>query len=124
MRKGQKGPRHRPPDDIKLAILNYLHEHGPTGITELEYAVEINNGMFKREAKYLLATKMVDAASPKEVVLTPPKRARINDNVMRLLFITPEGEQCMHLMKERAALLKISKPYLPPKRCITKGWEK
>jgi predicted transcriptional regulator len=126
MKKGIKGPRHRPPDEIKLAILNYLYEHGPTGITELEYGVEINNALFKREGKYLLANKMVTAASKKEIEpsLIPKKRARLNDNVTRLLFITPEGEKCMHLMKERAALLKISKPYLPPKRCNSRGWEK
>jgi predicted transcriptional regulator len=118
--------RHRPHDEIILEILNYLYEHGPVGITELEYGVEINNAVFKRLTQDLLRYRMIDAASTKEIEpsLTAKKRARLNDNITRLLFITAEGEKCMHLMNERAALLKISKPYVPPKRCITKGWEK
>lgn len=101
-----KYKRHRGHDEIKLDILRYLFDHGPTGITELEYGIEINNGLFKRETKNLLGLDMIDYAQPDELTLSRKKRARLSNNVFRLLFITPKGEECMELMNKRAHLLK------------------
>lgn len=98
--------KHRGHDEIKREILQYLFDHGPTGITELEYSIEINNGLFKRETMNLLGYNMISYAKPDELTLSRKKRARLSDNVFRLLYITPKGEECMELMNKRAHLLK------------------
>ena len=117
-----KGSRHRPPDEIQLEILNYLYENGPTGVTELEYAVELNNNVFKQQTKDLIALNMINSASPNQVPITPKRRARMGDNVLRVIFITEQGEKCMRLMRKRAEMLQVNKPYLPPVRVLKTGF--
>lgn len=99
---------HRAHDQIKLDILRYLFENGPTAKTELEYAIEINNRLFKRETKHLMAAEMIEYASPDKLEIPANKRAKVSDNVSRLFYITKKGKKCMNLMNERQALLLVT----------------